>query len=379
VKTNHGINALRFIAALLVVISHIRTLFFVDFGSADDGGPVTQAIYLVGSLGHAAVIVFFVLSGYWVGGSVLRGIARQSFSVKLYAASRLTRLWIVLVPALLLTQLLDRLGRALFTESDIYLGTSAYHTVVPEAGPALDLLTTIGNLFFVQSVYTDVLGTNTPLWSLAYEFWYYLLFPSALLAFAKGISGWQRLLAGLVFIVGATISGPSVLLLFPAWLAGAALAHFQEPVRGWTRSLTQLRLSLFRWGATSILIGGCVATVIADLTGMIAAIVIALPSCVWLASFILDVRSTRLTRMTVVPLSKAADWSYSLYASHMPVVAFLSAWLIGNESARWQVSGWSGLGALGIVLIVTVFAFALSLVTEKHTHPLRNLILRRSI
>ena len=38
------------------------------------------------------------------------------------------------------------------------------------------------NIFFLQGIYTPTFGTDGALWSLANEFWYYLLFPLGLIA-----------------------------------------------------------------------------------------------------------------------------------------------------------------------------------------------------
>src|ERR1700751_1049072 len=54
------------------------------------------------------------------------------------------------------------------------------------SGP-ISLATFFANLFFLQSLYAPVFGTNVPLWSLAYEAWYSALFPPA--AIALGLVG----------------------------------------------------------------------------------------------------------------------------------------------------------------------------------------------
>lgn len=41
-----------------------------------------------------------------------------------------------------------------------------------------------GNLFMLQDVLTPTRGSNGPLWSLSYEWWYYCLFAFALAAIA---------------------------------------------------------------------------------------------------------------------------------------------------------------------------------------------------
>ena len=105
---NRIINLVRAVAALLVVVGHVRVLLFQDYASAPHSAPMAL-LYAMTSLGPSAVIVFFVLSGYWVGGGALGKLRRGTFTWRGYASSRLTRLWLVLVPALILTWLVDHL------------------------------------------------------------------------------------------------------------------------------------------------------------------------------------------------------------------------------------------------------------------------------
>ena len=58
--------------------------------------------FIVGQ-GHTAVIIFFVLSGYLVGKHVYLAFNTGRWSWREYAIKRLSRLWIVLIPALILT------------------------------------------------------------------------------------------------------------------------------------------------------------------------------------------------------------------------------------------------------------------------------------
>ena len=64
------LDATRFIAAFMVLFSHSRNDFFLPYGElpTDDKGIFTAIFYALGRLGHEAVIVFFVLSGFLVGG-----------------------------------------------------------------------------------------------------------------------------------------------------------------------------------------------------------------------------------------------------------------------------------------------------------------------
>ena len=115
------LDALRGVAAFWVFLSHWRDCLFVDYPDVHPHHLLMGAGYLSTGLGHQWVVVFFVLSGYLVGGSVLRQMATDRWSLGGYALKRLTRLYAVLIPALILGGLFDLLGLRLFgTTGDIW-------------------------------------------------------------------------------------------------------------------------------------------------------------------------------------------------------------------------------------------------------------------
>ncbi|NYI40413.1 acyltransferase family protein [Demequina lutea] len=376
-------NAVRILAALLVVVSHIRAMFFVDFSQSARSDPITELMYAVTSLGHQAVIVFFVLSGYWVGGSVVRGTRAKTFGVGAYGIARITRLWLVLVPAILFTQALDRLGSTLWPDSDVYTGSVAYHTVVPVGGPIpnLSLLDSFGNLFFVQDLYVPSVGTNTPLWSLAAEFWYYLMFPAILLIVARGVSIRARVLSAAVFIAAiALVSAPKVdniagvLVLFPAWLLGALVGGQRDVIVSYLRRLHKHSLALARVATLLCVVG---FAIVASRTGSIAfTYLLAIATAGLLAALIPDVATARGKKL-LSPWSWAAEWSYSLYATHLPVVAFLAALWVPFADDRWQMTPVTFVYLAGLTLAPVGVAIGFYYLAEKHTNRVRALLSRR--
>jgi peptidoglycan/LPS O-acetylase OafA/YrhL len=116
VRDNQAINALRSLAAVAVVVGHIRTLYFQDYAVVPHSVAV-QVGYAGTLFGHSAVMVFFVLSGFWVGGAVLAKTRDGRFRASRYGSDRLVRLWLVLLPALAVTAVLDLSGRWWFPAS----------------------------------------------------------------------------------------------------------------------------------------------------------------------------------------------------------------------------------------------------------------------
>lgn len=176
-QRNHVLDLVRGVSALLVMAGHLRAALFKDFSEIESGYDISfieKGFYFLTSLGHEAVMVFFVLSGFFVGGSVLK--LKDNFNFVTYLISRLSRLWTPLLPVLILTFIVDYfIGNI---SNEVIMGDHySKLTSGPRENYSVSPITFISNLFFLQTVWTPVFGTNGPLWSLANEFWYYILFP----------------------------------------------------------------------------------------------------------------------------------------------------------------------------------------------------------
>src|SRR4051812_45639906 len=214
------LNAIRAAAALIVLLGHTRSLFFSSITA--NSGPTPAADYIVRSnratVGEEAVIILFVLSGYLVGGSVLRSVKNGTWSWTDYLFKRITRLWVVLIPALALGISLDLLGMHLFgSAASIYTGPAP--SLVPhDLSARLTWKVIASNAFFLQGILSPTAGTNNSLWGLAYEWWYYLQFPLLILAFSKRTKPFIRLLYLGLLLGSAFWVGKDIVTLFPTWL-----------------------------------------------------------------------------------------------------------------------------------------------------------------
>ena len=196
------LDFIRGMAAIMVLLEHLRSFFFVNYSQVDHLGPIDKIFYFMTGFGHEAVMVFFVLSGYFIGSSVYKSINQRKWSWPEYGLRRMARLWIVLIPALLLTFLLDSSGMLLHGSS----GYDGRFNEIINSGPSTNEPANLspsclaGNVFFLQTIRCPVYGTNGPIWSLAYEFWYYLLFPLLFLTIVSYYSLKWRIAAGLCFL-----------------------------------------------------------------------------------------------------------------------------------------------------------------------------------
>jgi peptidoglycan/LPS O-acetylase OafA/YrhL len=105
------LDAIRGLAAVVVLLTHWRALLFVDYaGLAHQEKILAAPLYLASQGGHLAVDIFFVLSGYLITGSVIRNLGKGTFTLLDYGSHRLIRLWTVLLPSLVVGGLFDWIG-----------------------------------------------------------------------------------------------------------------------------------------------------------------------------------------------------------------------------------------------------------------------------
>jgi peptidoglycan/LPS O-acetylase OafA/YrhL len=327
------LDLLRGLAAFLVLAGHLRAYIFQSFLDLDKAGAqlsaFAKAFYFATGLGHQAVMIFFALSGFLVGGKALNDILAYRFSWSRYLLRRLTRLWIVIVPALLLTLLLDRIGSEL-TSGVGYDGR--YYDLYfegPRAPAGVDhsMLAFFGNLAFLQTIYAPTFGSNGPMWSLANEFWYYIVFPLiGWIVLARvswvGRSAALSILLTLIFLLPVLLLEGGVI-----WVVGAASAWCsrQQPFERLLRHIA-LRIGAVLVFVAALISSKTPAIGIGDLElGLAMALILPIFA---------HMPSPGGTYSSAA--RRSSEISYTLYLTHFPFLTMIV--MVGIAPMRWPPS-----------------------------------------
>ncbi|MGH1559630.1 acyltransferase family protein [Caulobacter segnis] len=349
----------RTFAAVAVVVSHIRDLVFTDFNG---GTPLVRLFYLLTGLGHQAVMVFFVVSGFWITRYIVVRLDQSRWSWKNYAIDRLSRLWIVLVPALVLGGALDVIGWKMLRLPN-YLGNGA-HSIVNNLNDSLSATSLAGNVAFLQNLYVPTFGTNGPLWSLCNEFWYYILFPLGLFLFTQRKN---RGITLLILIAAACICAP-LLPAFFCWLVGSAL-YFTLRRRNSSLPFRTIRSRMRPIGifVLSALIFSLIVSKIKIFPEIVSDIAVALCTGV---TFYYIIRSRLRFPTSLDGISQyGANSSFSLYVTHFPLAMLMSGVLLSGRRTNLSFYG----TAIAITLLIScIFAgWLFSALTEQKTHKFK--------
>jgi peptidoglycan/LPS O-acetylase OafA/YrhL len=357
------LDLVRGLAAFLVVIGHARNFFFVDYNELPTHRLWTSVFYLVTKAGHQGVIIFVVLSGYLISGSVFRALERHTWSWPSYLTHRLVRLWVVLLPGLLLCLLIDHLALAHHLAPSLYRVGAANHMSVDVA----DHLTAsifLRNLFFLGVTLGPVFGSDTALWSLPYEFWYYLLFPLGLFTLTRTTPLGKRIIT-LALLIAVACFSHIFLALFPVWLAGSLLAVMPIPTFGPT-------LRAFATGIYVVIFFASAG--FESRLGLVGdyGLTIATFLFLWI---LLSARKKATQTTRVHAIRGLARFSYTLYVVHTPLLLLLTASIVGES--RWIPSPLTFLECTGVIALVMVYACIIASLTEFHTDAVRRWVENR--
>lgn len=351
------ISALRGAAALQVAAAHLRAEIYPGLRTLEDPSMAYLGLAFFTGFAHQAVVLFFLISGWLVGGSLMNRMGKPH-AIANYAIDRLTRLWTVLVPTLLLS-----LGVGLL------IGAAASGPLNFDAANEFSVASFAGNLFGLQTVTVPEFAGNYPLWSLAHETWYYVQFPLLLLVIAGG--GVLRRAAAAAALVLLLATLPDMIsLYFVIWLLGAAFSRIRidcgNALRG---TLLLLTLALFTYyrlrGSNDDLQPG----------SFVQDIICSIPFLLLLASSQqkIDTASPGFVRTNRIAVF-FSEFSFSLYVLHIPLLTFmryLGRQFLGRDRLDPQVAtDYLWYGAAFVIIVAVSYVFYL--LFERHTVRIRN-------
>ena len=373
------LDTFRWLAATAVVLTHMNEMFFVKVASLPPEARTYphMALAVFSGFGRPAVIIFFVLSGFLVGGGSLNKYARSGrFDFIDYLIARFVRLWLVLLPAMIYIIGINAIGLRLIDHE-----TGPYE-ILGSIGFNLNSILSqfLSNALFLPD--SIAFGDDNPLWSLVNEFWYYIFWALILLFCTKNNkTSWSIALIALIVAVFSYVGYSrleprnNIDLYFSIWLLGV----YAGIGRAWVFSSNSPAAGCV---CAIILIGWRLLT--PPQSDVSFPTQFALDAIVALAfANLLIAMRAREPHLVFPPFRAwnklAAGFSFSLYVIHFPTLHLICAVALAFTGSGYHIRPMNWLHytyGFGAVALCMLAAYLFSLATESHTNSVKRFVCR---
>jgi len=360
-RMSNFLNFLRWISAFLVLIAHLRSVIFVGAKDAGSLNVFWKIFYLLTDFGYQAVMVFFVLSGFLVGSSILKRAKNNNLSFINYLLyDRGVRIYIVLIPAITLTAFLDIYGLTNFDKIGVYTGNLELSSLSYSVANRLGLDIFLGNLLMLQGSIVPTFGSNFPLWSLAYEVWYYILFFSIVSILSKKHIFVKFIYLNII-ILSIFLLNINIILYFSIWLLGVLIWFVYKKIKINKYFVFTLFFVFLMMNRLHIFIVENRFLIDFLLSATIAML-------------IMLVMQNKIAIYNSFINKFLSNFSYSLYLTHFPLLLFILTYL--NYSYDFNIRVKPSLEYLGYFVIIFILVSSISYLfyffTEKNTKKIQN-------
>jgi len=357
------LDGLRGLAAFYVMVGHARMLLWEGYSEGFKrhperySAPAKAMVYAFSAFrwGHEAVLFFFVLSGFVIHLRYAMKLSEggdPAFDFWPYLRRRARRLYPPLFAALALTFGLDTLGRALHLPTSD--GTTLYPNLNINIGFNHSAPTLVRNLAFIMD---PVFGSDGPLWSLNYEWYFYLIYPAIYLVARRSSLRSATLAVMALSVVGFLPFWPRSLF----WLRGV----FQLMIAWWFGALLAARFASRRPRVSYRTLSWLVLAPLALMVGhwnLVAHDIVVGVGVTGVIAACLAYQERGGSLRFLARLRPLGNMSYTLYVLHFPILVLMSGWLMRANSGRLPEGfGWIGAG----VLVSLSVAWAAHLVVER--------------
>jgi peptidoglycan/LPS O-acetylase OafA/YrhL len=334
------IDVIRGFAALSVVLLHLREIHWIGMRAYSSSyGLELSARSLLAYLsfpvvwGSIGVPIFFVISGYVIHRSGRRSLGRPGYAGSFWLR-RGVRIYPTLIAALALTWLCDTVASR-YGDHEKFGDLSAANLMA--------------NMLAVVGVVGSPYGSNGALWSLSIELQFYLVYPAALLIWGRIGPKRMLLLTMALSVVGYLVDRGLGVRLFLAyyfsWWLGAYVAD-TEGVATSSRKLLAMAAAFIGLGCATFLLKADLVTHNLWSVGFAALLKYLLARKPKPAG---QSYAARVRDGVQRAFAKVGDFSYSLYAVHLPVAVAFSVIVFDGE--KQHHIGWMAPSMVVVLLV----------------------------
>ena len=231
------------------------------------------------------------------------------------------------------------------------------------------------NVFFLQPFKGVSWGGNGPLWSLSYEFWYYIVcfsFASTLYSLLKRYFNYELIFHILVLFIAFQILNFEWLILGSIWMCGVITSHVLNIPAVTTRSSRYFKYVTFKFTYVTTFIVIPILIILKMLPRLVSFPITVLFLAFSIAIMNDEIQSIIGKRWQSL-IIRGSEFSFSLYLIHFPLLALAAKYL--TPINRWEMSVPRLMTMLGITIVVLIIAYVFAWLTEFNLARVRHRLL----
>lgn len=341
----YWLDPIRAVSALLVLFVHARSVIFVLYKDLEPSSQTifTQLFYFICSLGSFSVCMFYILSGFLVGGKTIDKIRLGNVCAKQFFLNRVFRIGVPLTGALILISIVNFI-------LDIKVGWGEL----------------MGQYLGLQGIFFSDAGGV--FWTLPYEIWFYI-FLFALILFFCNMRIFLGMLMGAISMVVFSCLLPQFLYIIILGI----LCYYARIYKMYSRQKLALWISLpilfllyfcsslnylgvkFGYSDSSIWINPCLQILLFAVIALI------------ISQYVLEKPIGKISIAINKYGGKMAIFSYSLFLTHYQVLKFWIKYMPKHDSVNLH-SMCDFIGVCGICIVV---GYLMYLLFEKNTRSIQ--------
>lgn len=341
----YWLDTIRAFAAILVLLVHVRGEMFEYYVNLlpSSQNLLTILFYFICGNGLFGVILFFILSGFLVGGINIQRFKTGQLSLRKFLFDRIFRIGVPLTGAILLIILTNTL-----------------------LGLHVNWGQLAGQYVGLQFIVGDAGGV---FWTLAYEIWFYIILFTGFLFFRKKETS---MIWGLILfcVSGWMLSQLNVLWFFCIFIGLAAFYLKDYKIKPKNLALTAL-IGILAFGAGMFSHQNSNITiwnVFPPETGIIMRIIIFGTLAILISQAVNHVPSGKIQKAISFCGDKLAKFSYSLFLTHYQLIKIWMKYGHKFNELNFKTFSIFIVFCLGCI----IFAYIFHLIFEKNTKKIQS-------
>jgi peptidoglycan/LPS O-acetylase OafA/YrhL len=228
----------------------------------------------------------------------------------------------------------------------------------------------IANVLFLNGIINPSYGSNVALWSLPYEFWFYVMFPLIFLLFQRSYCFFKKLLIVLLLVIVVRIIGFEIVKYFLIWCLGGIPIFIVKKLQ----TISKLKRIIFNICSCFFFLAVLLYSRLHN-PSYIIDLLLSSAACLLISVLVSNNNYFTFDNYTRI-VNLFSNISFSLYAVHLPFI-FLVISHIDKNFLNLKFNALSFLFYLIVLIFTILFSYFFYYYFERNTNNIKLFVYKR--